>query len=91
MLYLTIILTLFLCFVILFLVLKNKKSNLGFRKRIDLLEKIIVELKSNLEIQNQKVQLSNELKIKMKDSNDILSAKIVAMNMEMFDGLFPKK
>lgn len=83
-----------LCFfsTILFLIINsNQKSKKIFESKIQSLEKIILELSQNLEIQSQKVKLSDDLKFNMRQSNNELSSKIVDMNLEMFQEMFPKK
>jgi len=47
-----------LCFVIFGLIANFKTSNLDYQRRVMLLEDIILEMKSNLENQNQKIKLS---------------------------------
>ena len=69
----------------------NQKSKKLFESKIQSLEKIIVELSQNLEMQSQKVKLSEDLKFNIRQSNNELSNKIVDMNLEMFQEMFPKK
>ena len=81
-----------LCIVVICVVInKHHKSTLKFEKKIKSLESIIVDLTKNLNIQSQKLQLLDDLKINMRQSNNALSSKIVDMNLEMFQELFPKK
>jgi cell division protein FtsL len=80
-----------LCFVIFGLIANFKSSNLDFQRRVMLLEDIILEMKSNLENQNQKVKLSEDLKVKLKASNETLSNSIFNLNCEIFEELYSKK
>lgn len=80
-----------LCFLIFGLVANFKISNLDFQKRIMLLEDIILEMKSNLENQNQKIKLSEDLRLKLKASNETLSNSIFNLNYEIFEEIYSKK
>ena len=80
-----------LCFLIFGLVTNFKISNLDFQKRIMLLEDIILEMKSNLENQNQKIKLSEDLRLKLKASNETLSNSIFNLNYEIFEEIYSKK
>ncbi len=73
------------------LIANFKTSNLDFQKRIMLLEDIILEMKSNLEDQNQKIKLSEELRIKLKASNETLRNSIFNLSCEIFEELYSKK
>lgn len=91
MIYLLILIIGALCFVILGLVANFKTSNLDYQRRIMLLEEIILDMKSNLENQNQRVKLSENLKIKLKASNETLNNSIFNLNCEIFEELYSKK
>lgn len=80
-----------LCFVILGLVANFKISNLDYQKRIMLLEEIILAMKSHLEDQNQKIKFSEDLRIKLKASNETLNNSIFNLNCEIFEELYPRK
>ncbi len=80
-----------LCFLIFGLVTNFKISNLDFQKRIMLLEDIILEMKSNLENQNQKIKLSEDLRQKLKASNEALKNSIFNLNYEIFEEIYSKK
>lgn len=80
-----------LCFVVFGLIANFKTSNLDFQRRIMLLEDIILEMKSNLEDQNQKIKLSEDLRAKLKASNEILGNSIFNLNCEIFEELYSKK
>jgi len=91
MVYILILIIGALCFVIFGLIVNYKTSNLNFQRRVLLLEEIILELKSNLENQNQKVKLSEDLRVKLKASNEALSNSIFNLNCEIFEELYSKK
>ena len=91
MVYILILIIGALCFVIFGLIANFKISNLDFQRRVLLLEEIILELKSNLENQNQKVKLSEDLRVKLKASNESLSYSIFNLNCEIFEELYSKK
>ena len=91
MVYILILIIGALCFVIFGLIANFKISNLDFQRRVMLLEDIIIEMKSNLENQNQKVKLSEDLRVKLKASNESLSYSIFNLNCEIFEELYSKK
>jgi len=91
MVYILILIIGVLCFVIFGLVVNFKISNLDFQRRVMLLQDIIFELKSNLEEQNQKVKLSEELRLKLKASNETLNNSIYNFNFEMLEDIYSKK
>lgn len=80
-----------LCLMIFGLISNFKISNLSFQRRVMLLEDIILEMKSNLENQDQKVKLSEDLRVKLKASNEALSNSIFNLNCEIFEELYSKK
>lgn len=91
MVYILILIIGALCFVIFGLIVNFKISNLDFQRRVMLLEDIILEMKSNLEDQNQKIKLSEDLKVKLKASNEALKNSIFNLNYEIFEELYSKK
>ena len=91
MIYILVLIVGALCFVIFGLIVNYKTSNLNFQRRVLLLEEIILELKSNLENQNQKIKLSEDLRVKLKASNEALSNSIFNLNCEIFEELYSKK
>jgi cell division protein FtsL len=91
MVYILILIIGALCFVIFGLIVNFKTSNLTFQRRVMLLEDIILEMKSNLENQNQKVKLSEDLRVKLKASNETLSNSIFNLNYEIFEELYSNK
>lgn len=91
MIYIFILIIGALFFVIFGLIVSFKISNLDFQRRVMLLEDIILEMKSNLEDQNQKIKLSEDLKIKLKASNEALKNSIFSLNCEIFEELYSNK
>ena len=73
------------------LIANFKISNLDFQGRVMLLEDIILEMKSNLENQNQKIKLSDDLRVKLKASNEALKDSIFSLNCEILEELYSKK
>ena len=91
MVYILILIIGALCVVILGLIINFKIGNLDFQRRVMLLEDIILEMKSNLEDQNQKIKLSEDLRVKLKASNEALKYSIFNLNCEIFEELYSKK
>lgn len=89
--YILIVIIISLSFVIFGMIVNFKMSNSDFQKRIMLLEEIILEMKSNLENQNQKIKLSEDLRLKLKSSNETLNNSIFNLNYEIFEELYSKK
>jgi hypothetical protein len=56
-----------------------------------LLEDIILEMKSNLDDKNQKIKLSEDLRLKIKTSIATLNSSIFDLNYEMLDKLHSRK
>ena len=91
MVYILILIIGALCFVIFGLIVNFKISNLDFQRRVMLLEDIILEMKSNLEDKKQKIKLSEDLRVKLKASNETLSNSIFNLNCEIFEELYSNK
>lgn len=89
--YILILIIIALSFVIFGMIVNFKMSNSDFQKRVMLLEEIILEMKSNLENQNQKIKLSEDLRLKLKASNEALNNSIFNLNYEIFEELYSKK
>ena len=71
--------------------MKQINAEQKFNQKIKVLELLIMELNTSLVTQNQKVKLSDDLKIKFKESNIKLSKSILKMNLDLFKNLYPKK
>jgi hypothetical protein len=70
---------------------KQIETKQKFNHKIKALEFLIVELNTNLVAQNQKIKLSDDLKIKFKESNIKLSKSVLEMNLDLFTEIFPKR
>ncbi len=91
MIYISSALIVLLIFVIVVLSINYNKNKIAFESKINLLQKLIIELNENLESQNQKVRLSNDLKVSLKESNLKLGVSILDLNYDMFDELYKRK
>ncbi len=91
MVYVLIVIVGILCIVIFGMIANFKTCNLSYQRRIMLLEDIILDMKSNLENQNQRIKLSEDLRVKLKESNETLNNSIFHLNYEMFEESYPKK
>ena len=91
MLYVSILIIVALSVFIFYTLYHTQKSNKNFLSKILMLEKIIVDLTYNLENQNIKVQLSEDLKANLQQSNNILSNKISDFNRDLPSELITPK
>ncbi len=79
------------CFLVFAIQQRFKTRAVDFEKKIQLLESLIKELSQNLEYQNQKVKLTEDLKAKFVASNYKLSQSIFDLNLDLFEALYSKK
>lgn len=91
MIYIATILIVLLAFSILMLLQNSKKSRFQFEIKIQKLEQTIISLKKNLDIQTQKVKISEDLKINLRQNNQQLGEQIVDLNLGLMKELFEKK
>ena len=91
MIYLAIFFIFILCVVIIALLISYHKEKKNYKIKINLLEKIIVDLKENLENKNLKVKISDETILKIRESNKILSQDILDLNTDLFEKLYTRK
>jgi hypothetical protein len=77
--------------IIIKLVVNLKRSIRKSQSRIKLLEDIIREMQLLLEDQNQKVELLDQLKLKLRASNETLNNSIFNFNFELLENIFKKK
>lgn len=91
MIYLLIVIIGALCLLIFGLLANFKTSNLNYQRKVMLLEEIILDMKSNLENQNQKVKLSENLRVKLKASNETLKNSIFDLNCDIFEEVYSRK
>jgi len=73
------------------LVVNLKRSKRRSQSRIELLEDIIREMQLLLEDQNQKIELLDQLKLKLRASNETLNNSIFNFNFELLENIFKKK
>jgi type II secretory pathway component PulJ len=73
------------------LVVNLKRSKRRSQSRIKLLEDIIREMQLLLEDQNQKIELLDQLKLKLRASNETLNNSIFNFNFELLENIFKKK
>ena len=73
------------------LVVNLKRSKRKSQSRIKLLEDIIREMQLLLEDQNQKIELLDQLKLKLRASNETLNNSIFNFNFELLENIFKKK
>lgn len=91
MIYFTILIIIILCFAIIKLIRNEHKSKKMFQEKINFLENIILDLNQNLNNQNQKVKLLDDLKFNLNQSNKKIGTAIAEMNYEIFDEMFNRK
>lgn len=91
MIYFCIFLIVVLCSAIIILIMNYNQSKTKFLEKIQTLELVISELNASKDLQNQKLKLSDDLKSKLKKSNDILINSILDVNMDFLKELYLKK
>ncbi len=91
MLYFTFIVLIVFVIAVLFTLNHTRNSAHNFKLKIKELEKTIVDLTYKLENQSQKIKLMEDLKLNIKQSNQILGEQILDLNHETFSILFSKK
>ncbi|RKS00550.1 hypothetical protein C8C84_0167 [Flavobacterium sp. 102] len=62
-----------------------------FQSKLKPLEEFIIELNSEHQKQSIQLQLSDDLKIKMKEVNVALSKNVFELNYQLLEDLYPKK
>lgn len=91
MYFILIIISLLFCFFIFLIISNYQKSKLAFENKIKSLENIIIELTKNLDIQTQKIKLSDDLKLNLNQSNKKIGTAIADLNYQMFNELYKRK
>ena len=91
MIYFCMFLIILLCYTIIILIINYNQSKSRFLEKIQTLELLILELNSSKKIQAQKLKLSDDLKIKLSKSNNILNHSILDMNIDFLNELYLKK
>lgn len=88
--FLSLIVILLLCgiFYFNFQFIKDKKK---FQEKVTYLENIIVEISKEQVLKNNQLQLSDDLRQKIKTINSVLNKDIFDLNYELFDQLSKNK
>ena len=91
MIYFCIFLIAVLCYTIIILIINYNQSKIRFLEKIQTLELLIFELNLSKKVQAEKLKLSDDLRIKLNKSNNILSHSILDVNMDFLKELYLKK
>ena len=91
MIYFCIFLIAVLCYTIIILIINYNQSKIRFLEKIQTLELLIFELNLSKKVQAEKLKLSDDLKIKLSKSNNILNHSILDMNIDFLNELYLKK
>jgi len=62
-----------------------------FQSKLKPLEEFIIELNKEQRKQSLQLELSDNLKIKMKEVNSVLSKNVFELNHQLMEDLYPKK
>ncbi len=74
-----------LIFVVIKLNIQFYKEKNKFKKKVEALDKIIVQISKNKSVQLEKINLSESLKIKLKTFNTALSSEVFELNKDLFE------
>ena len=85
MIYLLLLIICFLLIAIVYFNLQFYQSNKKFKEKIEILEAFLFQLNKEQNEQLLKVQLSNDLKSKMKEVNATLNKEIFDLNYQLFE------
>jgi hypothetical protein len=91
MIYLLISITIILSLVIISLVLQFNRTQKAFLRKLRVLEDFIEELNYENQKQSVQLQLSEDLKTKLKEVNAALSKNVFELNYQLIEDLYPKK
>lgn len=91
MIYLLLFIIALLSLVIVYLLIQFSQSNKIFKQQIGVLEAFLLQLSKEQKEQSLKVQLTNDLKIKMKEVNATLNKEIFDLNYQLFQELQSSK
>ncbi len=83
--------TLLFLVLMIYLIAKIQLDRQKFHSRIQILEEFIVQLGNEQEVQNNQLQLSEELREKLKHINATLSTDIYEVNFKLVGELYPGK
>jgi diphthamide synthase subunit DPH2 len=67
------------------------KERSEFHSKLKPLEEFMTQLNKEQKKQSLQLQLSDDLKMKMKEVNDALSKNIFELNYQLLEDLYPKK
>lgn len=81
---------LFLIFII-YLINKIQLDRQKFRARVKFLEDFIVQLGNEQKLQNKQLEMSEELKQQLNYINSTLNKEIYELNLDLIEGLYPRK
>lgn len=62
-----------------------------FQSKLKSMEEFMIQLNDDQEKQAARLQLSDELKVKMKEVNTALNRNIFELNYQLMEDLYPKK
>lgn len=85
------LLTLFFLVLIVYLINRIQLDREKFNSRIKILEEFIVQLRNEQQLQNNQLQLSEELKMKLTQINSVLNNDIYDINFKLVEELYPRK
>lgn len=63
----------------------------SFASKIKPLEAFMVQLNEEYQRQSLQLQLSDDLKVKMKEVNAVLNKNVFELNYQLMEDLYPKK
>jgi len=91
MIYLLISITVVLSVIIVYLIMQFNQSQKVFRQKLKVLEDFMVELNVEQQKQSLQLQISEDLKVKMKEVNTVLCKNVFELNYQLLEDLYPKK
>jgi hypothetical protein len=91
MIYLLISITVVLSVIIVYLIIQFNQSQKVFRQKLKVLEDFMVELNVEQQKQSLQLQISEDLKAKMKEVNAALCKNVFELNYQLLEDLYPKK
>lgn len=91
MIYLLISITVVLSVIIVYLIMQFNQSQKVFRQKLKVLEDFMVELNVEQQKQSLQLQISEDLKVKMKEVNTALCKNVFELNYQLLEDLYPKK
>jgi hypothetical protein len=91
MIYLLISITVVLSVIIVYLIIQFNQSQKVFRQKLKVLEDFMVELNVEQQKQSLQLQISEDLKVKMKEVNTVLCKNVFELNYQLLEDLYPKK